>query len=147
MNKVQIKNRKAKFEYEFLDTYTAGLQLTGTEIKSIRQNKASIQEAYCYLHEGEVFVKGMFIAEYEQGGYANHEPRRNRKLLLLKHEIEKIEKKLKDKGVTIVPTLLFIAESGYAKLNIAVAKGKKIYDKRESIKDKDIKRDLDRRMK
>jgi SsrA-binding protein len=145
--KVEIKNRKAKFEYEFLDVYTAGIKLTGTEIKSLRNHKASIAEAYCYVHNTEAFVKNMFIAEYEQGGYTNHEPRRERKLLMNKHEIEKIEKKLKDKGITIVPTKLFINENGFAKLTIAVARGKKIYDKRDTIKDKDIKRDLDRSLK
>jgi len=145
--KVEIKNRKAKFEFEFIDEYTAGIKLTGTEIKSLRNHKASIGEAYCYVINTEAYIKNMFIAEYEQGGYTNHEPRRERKLLLNKHEIEKIEKKLKDKGITIVPTKLYINEKGIAKLRIAVARGKKIYDKRDSIKDKDIKRDMDRALK
>lgn len=145
--KVEIKNRKAKFEYEFIIEFEAGIKLLGTEIKSIRNNKASIAESYCYLHHGEVFIKNMFIAEYEQGGYTNHEPRRDRKLLLNKHEIEKIEKKVKDAGITIVPIKLFINGKGLAKVKIAVARGKKLFDKRESIKTRDVKRDIDRALK
>lgn len=146
-NKVLIKNRRAGYEYEFLDKYTAGMQLTGTEIKSIRNGKASIAEAYCGFKGGELYVRNLHIAEYAQGNYNNHEPRRERKLLMQRQELNKLERKLKDKGLTIVPTLMFISESGYAKLNIALAKGKKLYDKRDDIKQKDIKRQLDRAMK
>lgn len=146
-NKVLIKNKRAGFEYEFLDKYTAGLQLTGTEIKSIRNGKASIAEAYCGFKGKELFIRNMHIAEYEQGNYNNHEPRRERKLLLQRQELNKLNRKLKDKGLTIVPTLMFISESGYAKINIALAKGKKLYDKRDDLKNKDIKRQLDRAMK
>jgi len=141
---IKIKNKKASFEYEFIETFTAGIQLQGTEIKSIRNGKASIMEGYCFLRKGEIFIKNMFIAEYKQGTYNNHEPRRERKLLLQKIELNKLERKMKDKGLTIIPTLLFISNSGYAKLNIALAKGKKLYDKRETLKAKDNKRDLDR---
>jgi SsrA-binding protein len=141
---VNIKNKKASFEYEFLDVFMAGIQLTGTEIKSIRDSKSSIQEAYCIIMHSELFIKNMHIAEYDNGGYNNHEPRRMRKLLLSRKEINKLEKKLKDKGLTVVPTKLFIGKSGYAKLNIALAKGKKLHDKRDSIKDRDNKRELDR---
>lgn len=144
-NDVTIKNRKAKFEYEFLDEFEAGLKLTGSEIKSIRDSKASIGEAYCYLNKGEAFIKGMHIAEYANAGYAGHEPTRIRKLLLHKQEIEKIEKKLKDQGVTIVPYVLYINEKGWAKIKIAVAKGKKLHDKRDSIKEKDLSRQLKRK--
>lgn len=145
--KISIKNKKAYFDYEILDTYTAGIKLLGTEIKSIRESKASIKEAYCYVDGGEVFVKNMHITEYANGGYVNHEPYRLRKLLLNKKEIDKIEKKLKDVGITLVPLLLFINDKGLAKLEIGVAKGKKLYDKRESLKQKDTKRDMDRLMR
>lgn len=141
---IKIKNKKASFEYEFLETFTAGIVLQGTEIKSIRNNKASIVEGYCFLRKGEMFIKNMFIAEYAQGTYNNHIPRRERKLLLQKAELKKLDRKMKDKGLTIIPTLLFINDAGYAKLNIALAKGKKMYDKRESLKEKDNKRSLDR---
>ncbi|MGD1846586.1 MAG: SsrA-binding protein SmpB [Salibacteraceae bacterium] len=145
--KVQIKNRRAGFEYEFLEKYTAGLQLTGTEIKSIRNSKASIAEAYCGFKGNELFIRNMHIAEYEQGSYNNHEPRRERKLLLNRQELSKLQRKLRDKGLTVVPTLLFISDSGYAKLNIALAKGKKLYDKRQDLKQKDQQRQIDRAMK
>jgi SsrA-binding protein len=145
--KISIKNKKAYFDYEILDKYTAGIKLLGTEIKSVRESKASIKEAYCYVDNGEVFIKNMHITEYSNGGFINHEPYRLRKLLLNKKEIEKIEKKLKDVGITIVPLLMFISEKGYAKLEIGIAKGKKLYDKRESLKQKDTKRDLDRMMR
>jgi len=128
---IEIKNKKAKFDYEWLDTYTAGLQLLGTEVKSIRMGKASIMEAYCY-------------PEWSHGNIFNHDPIRERKLLLGKKEIEKIDKATKDQGITIIPTKLFINEKGWVKLNIAVAKGKKNYDKRQSLKEKDAKRDLAR---
>jgi len=144
MKSIEIKNKRAKFDYEWLDTYTAGMQLVGTEVKSIRMGKASIAEAYCYLTEGELFIKGMNIAEWSHGNIFNHDPIRERKLLLGKRELDKIEKAVIDQGITIVPTKLFISEKGWIKLNIAVAKGKKNYDKRQSLKDKDAKRDLAR---
>lgn len=146
-NAINIKNKKASFEYEFIDKYTAGIQLTGTEIKSIRAGKASIMEAYCFINKGELFIKNMYIAEYEQGNYNNHEPRRTRKLLLNRQEIDKLDRKKKDVGLTIIPIKLFINSKGFAKLDIALAKGKKIHDKRESLKDKDAKRQMDRAMK
>ena len=146
-NKVSIKNKKAFFEYEILDKYVCGIQLHGTEVKSIRESKASIKEGYCYIDNGEVFIKGMNVTEYSHGGYVNHEPLRIRKLLLNRKEINKIEKKLKDKGITLVPLSLFLTEKGYIKLEIALAKGKKLFDKRDSLKDKDVKRDIDRALK
>ena len=144
MKSVEIKNKRAKFDYEWLDTYTAGLQLVGTEVKSIRMGKASIAEAYCFMSDGEMFIKGMNVTEWSHGNIFNHDPIRERKLLLSKRELEKIDKALKDQGVTVVPTKLFISEKGWIKLNIAVAKGKKNYDKRQSLKEKDAKRDLAR---
>jgi len=144
MKSVEIKNKHAKFDYEWLDTYTAGLQLVGTEVKSIRMGKASIAEAYCYMTGGELFIKGMNVTEWSHGNIFNHDPIRERKLLLSKRELDKIDKALKDQGTTIVPTKLFISEKGWIKLNIAVAKGKKNYDKRQSLKEKDAKRDLAR---
>jgi len=144
MKSVEIKNKRAKFDYEWLDTYTAGLQLVGTEVKSIRMGKASIAEAYCYMSEGEMFIKGMNVTEWSHGNIFNHDPIRERKLLLSKRELDKIYKALKDQGTTVVPTKLFISEKGWIKLNIAVAKGKKNYDKRQSLKEKDAKRDLAR---
>ena len=146
-SKVDIKNKKAKFEYEFVETYTAGIQLFGTEIKSIRNNKASISEAYAIMVKNELFIRNMFIADYENGGHFNHESKRDRKLLLNKLELTKINKKIKNKGLTIIPTRLFISSNGWAKMNIAIAKGKKIYDKREDLKTKDIKREIDRKLK
>ena len=144
---VEIKNKKAGFEYQFLDTFTAGIQLTGSEIKSIRNSKTSIVEAYCKFDGDELFVLNMYIAEYPNASYNNHTPRRPRKLLLKEVELKKLRRKLKDVGLTIVPTLLFINENGWAKLNIALAKGKKLYDKRQDLKKKDSKRDMDRRLK
>ncbi|HCQ29603.1 MAG TPA: SsrA-binding protein [Flavobacteriales bacterium] len=146
-NKINIVNRKARFEYEFLETFIAGIVLTGTEIKSIRNGKASIAEAYCFIKDGELYIKNMYIAEYEQGTYNNHDPRRVRKLLLNKHELKKLERKKKDVGITIIPVRLFINDKGLAKLEIALAKGKKLHDKRESIKERDVKRDLARKYK
>lgn len=146
-NDVNIKNKKASFEYEFLETFTAGIQLTGTEIKSIRAGKASIVEGYCYMKDGELFIKNMYIAEYLQGSYNNHNPKRDRKLLLNRSELDKLTKKKKDVGLTIIPLKIFISKKGYAKLNIALAKGKKIHDKREDLKAKDDKRAMDRAMK
>lgn len=143
-SRIDIKNKKANFEYHIDDTFTAGIKLTGTEIKSIRDAKASVNEAYCYLHNGDLWVKNMHVAIYEPGSYNNHEPKRERKLLLNKSELQKIERYLKVKGTTIIPLHLFISESGYAKLKIGVAKGKKIFDKREDIKKKDAAREIDR---
>lgn len=147
MGKVEIRNKKSRFLFEFLDDFMAGIVLTGTEIKSIRNGKASIMEAYCVIEKGECFIRNMYIAEYENGTHNNHEPRRDRKLLLTKLEINKLTKKLKNEGLTIVPSLLFINEKNLAKLNVHLAKGKKIHDKRQDLKDKDSKRDLDRVMK
>lgn len=142
---VNIKNKKAKFEYELLDKYTAGIVLTGTEIKSIRQSKASITESFCEFNDaGELFIINMTIEEYAFGNYYNHKPKAERKLLLNKKELKKLQKDVQAKGLTIVPLLLFINENGIAKLNIALAKGKKLYDKRDTIKDRDTKRQLDR---
>jgi len=146
-NIINIKNKKARYEFEFIETYTAGIVLSGTEIKSIRNGKASIIESYGVLDNNEIFIRNMYIQEYENGTHYNHKPRKDRKLLLNKTEIKKISRKIKLKGLTIVPINLFISKKGYAKLKIAVAKGKKLYDKREDIKMKDQKRDLDRKIK
>ncbi len=142
---IKIKNKKASFEYHLLDIFTAGIQLQGTEIKSIREGKASLIDAYCSFSGTELYVRNMHIAEYVLGTHYNHEPKRDRKLLLNKKELRKILTKTKEKGLTIIPTLLFINEKGLAKLEIAIAKGKKLYDKRESLKTKTVKRELDRR--
>ena len=132
-NDINIKNRRASFDYEFLEEYTAGIMLTGTEIKSIRAGKAGLVDSYCYFHNGELWIKGMYVAEYKLGTYYNH--------------IERRERKTKESGLTIVPVRLFLNEKGFAKLRIALAKGKKEYDKRESLKQKDAKREMDRYMK
>jgi SsrA-binding protein len=134
---ISIKNRKAEFEYFLLTKYTAGLVLTGTEIKSIRAGKANIQDAYCSFVNSELWVHNMHISEYANGSYNNHETKRDRKLLLNKRELKKLLIKLNERGLTVIPTLLFINENGYAKLDVALARGKKKYDKRESIKEKD----------
>lgn len=141
---VEIKNKKAAYTYFLTDDFTAGIQLVGSEIKSIRQGKASIMEGYCRFMDGEFFIFNMYIAEYANSGYVGHEATRPRKLLLQKKELKKLEKKLKDSGVTVVPILLFVSSSGYAKLKISVAKGKKLHDKRDSLKAKDQARDLER---
>ena len=146
-SKVEIKNKRAIFEFEFVETFTAGVQLFGTEIKSIRNSKASIAESYGVIIKNELFIRNMYIADYENAGHFNHDSKRDRKLLLNKIEISKINKKLKNKGLTIVPTRLFISNNGWAKINIAVAKGKKIHDKREDLKTKDVKREIDRQLK
>jgi SsrA-binding protein len=143
-SKINIKNRKASFEYQFIDTFVAGILLVGTEIKSIRNNKANISDAHCVFNGNELFVKNLHIAEYSNGGQNNHEPKRERKLLLNKQELKKMLGKVKEKGNSIIPIRLFINEKGKAKLEIALAKGKKVYDKRESIKEKDQKRALER---
>lgn len=142
--KVQIKNRKARFEYEILDTFTAGIVLAGTEIKAIRESKASIAESFCEFHNSELFVINMTIQEYSHATHFNHSPKNERKLLLNRNELKKLEKEVKNSGLTIVPLLLFTNDKGLAKLKIGLAKGKKQYDKRESMKERDSKRDLSR---
>ncbi len=147
-NDIQIKNRKAGFEYTFLEKFIAGLVLTGTEIKSIRGGKSSIAEAFCVLDKkGEAWVRNMQIEPYEKGGHYNHEPKRDRKLLLSKNELKKIANRLKDQGITLIPLRVFINDRGFAKMEIALGKGKKLYDKRESIKKRDTERDLGRKLK
>lgn len=141
---VNIKNRRARYDYEIVDTYTAGIVLTGTEIKSIRQGKASLADTYCYVDNGEVWVKNMYIAEYFYGTYNNHTERRERKLLLNRKEIRQLEKSSKETGFTIVPLRMFLSERGYAKLVIGVGRGKKEYDKRQSIKEREDKRSMAR---
>ena len=141
---VLIKNKKASFDYEFLDTFIAGIVLTGTEIKSIRLGKASLVDTYCVFTNGELWVKNINISAYFYGTYNNHQPRRDRKLLLNKKELRKLDRQVKETGLTIVPTKMFINERGLAKVGIALAKGKREYDKRQSIKEKDDKRMLDR---
>lgn len=141
---VNIKNRRATFDYAISDTFTAGIVLTGTEIKSIRQGKASLVDTFCYVNNGEVWVKNMYIAEYFYGTYNNHTERRDRKLLLNRKEIARLEKDGKKSGFTIVPLRLFISDRGYAKLVIGLGRGKKEYDKRQSIKERDDKRDMAR---
>ena len=144
---VQIKNKKAAFEYYFLDTYTAGIVLTGTEIKSIRLGKASLVDTYCEVYKGELWVKGMNISPYFYGSYANHSARRDRKLLLNKREIRHLAEDTKTPGLTIVPTLLFIDDKGRAKVDIALSRGKKEYDKRQTLKEKEDRREMDRATK
>ena len=146
-NQVNIKNRKAHFNYEIGDTFTAGMVLTGTEIKSIRDGKASLTDSYCVVDRGEVWVKGMHISEYFYGSYNNHVARRDRKLLLSKKEIAKIEKESGDAGFTIVPLRIFINDRGFAKMVIGIGKGKKSYDKRQTIKEREDKRNIDRMFK
>ena len=142
---INIQNKKARFEFEILDKYVAGIQLTGTEIKSIRQSKARITESFCEFNErGELFVVNMYIEEYIYGNHYNHNPKSERRLLLNKRELRSLKKDVDQKGNTIVPLRLFINENGWAKLEIALAKGKKIHDKRETMKDRDSKRDLAR---
>lgn len=142
---IHIKNKKARFEYELLEEYTAGIVLTGTEIKSIRNSKASIAESFCeFNNRGELFTVNMHIEEYAFGTRYNHRPKAQRKLLLNKKELKKLQREVQNTGLTIVPLRLFITDKGFAKLRIALAKGKKLYDKRETIKDRDNKRDLDR---
>jgi len=142
--RVQIKNKRARFEYEFLDRYTAGIVLRGTEIKALREGKASIAESFCEFSNGELFVINMTIQEYSHATHYNHAPRSARKLLLNRKELRKLEKEVKNSGLTIVPLLLFINDNGLAKLEIALVRGKKMHDKRETIKDRDSKRELGR---
>ena len=144
---IQIKNKKASFEYFFVETFTAGIVLTGTEIKSIRLGKASLVDTYCYIVNGEIWVKGMNISPYFYGSFSNHEAKRDRKLLLTKREIIHLREATKQVGFTIVPTLVFIDKNGRAKVDLALAKGKKLYDKRQSLKEKEDKREMDKAMK
>ena len=143
-NKIYIKNKKASFEYETIQTYTAGIVLTGTEIKSIREGKANVTEAFCYFHNNELWCTGLHISEYSFGSYNNHTPDRERKLLLNRRELNKMEEKLKDKGITVIVLSMYITQRGLAKVDIALARGKKQFDKREDIKERDAKRDMDR---
>jgi SsrA-binding protein len=141
---INIRNKRASFEYQFLDTYVAGIVLTGTEIKSIRQGKVNLQDAYCLFMGDELFIRQMNISKYSEGTYFNHEPLRDRKLLLQKRELSKLQTRLQDQGLTVVPTRLFVTERGFAKVEIALAKGKKLYDKREDIKTRDVEREMAR---
>lgn len=145
--KINIKNKRAYFDYEIGDTYTAGIVLVGTEIKAIRLGKASLTDCFCYVHNNELFVTGMNISEYAWGTYNNHKPKRERKLLLSRKELNKIIRVSQDKGVSIVGLKLFVSDNGYAKLVIGVGRGRKNYDKREYLKEKDTKREMDRVMK
>ncbi|MCM4154549.1 SsrA-binding protein SmpB [Gramella sp. AN32] len=143
-NAINIRNRKAKFNFEFLDKYIAGIKLAGTEIKAIRQGKASITESFCEFHNGELFVINMHIEEYSHATHFNHNPKSERKLLLQKRELRKLEKEVTNSGLTIIPLKVFINDRGLAKMQITLAKGKKVFDKRETIKDRDNKRRMDR---
>ena len=145
--RVNILNKKAKYEYEFIDKYMAGIVLQGTEIKSIREGKARIAESFCQFKENELFVINMNIDEYSYGSFYNHKPKRERKLLLNKKELKKLKDKIRDKGLSIIPTKLFIDDNGYAKLFISLSKGKKTQDKRQDLKLKDAKRSMDRAKK
>ncbi len=144
---INIRNKKAFFEYEILEHFVAGIQLVGTEIKSIRNGKASIVDAYCRFVQNELYVVNMNISEYDFGNINNHEARRDRKLLLQKKELQKLEKKIKESGLAIIPLKMFITDKGFCKVEIGLGKGKRSYDKRESLKQKDAKRDIDRAMK
>jgi SsrA-binding protein len=146
-NRIHIKNRKAFHDYQILEKYVAGMQLQGTEIKSIRQGKASLAEAYCVFENNELYVKGMQIADYAMGSYNRHEPGRDRKLLMNRRELKKLQRKVKESGLTITALRIFIPDSGYAKLEIGLARGKKEYDKRETIKRKDTQRQMERLQK
>jgi SsrA-binding protein len=143
-NDINIRNRQAGYEYELLDKYMAGIVLTGTEIKSIREGKVNLQDGYCYINNGELFLKAVNITPYAQGTHYNHEATRERKLLLKRAEINKIESKTEEKGLTIIPTRMFINDRGFVKVEIAIGRGKKLHDKRDSIKERDAKRELDR---
>jgi SsrA-binding protein len=145
--RIEIRNKKASYLFEFLEKFIAGIQLTGTEIKSIRQGKANLTDAYCFFRDHELYVKNMHIAEYEYGTYTNHDPVRDRKLLLKRRELKRLEKKVNERGYTIVVIRLFINDRGLAKVEIALARGKKEYDRREDIKQRDAKRDIDRMKK
>ena len=144
---VNIRNKKASFEYYFVDVLTAGIVRTGTEIKSIRMGKASLVDAYCYIHNGEIWVKGMNVSPYFYGSYSNHESKRERKLLLNRREINRLEEASKTPGYTIIPILIFIDNKGRAKVDVALARGKKLYDKRQTMKEKEDRREMDRAVK
>ncbi|HEX2969638.1 MAG TPA: SsrA-binding protein SmpB [Bacteroidales bacterium] len=144
---IVIRNKKASHDYEFLEKFIAGIMLTGTEIKSIRLGKATIVDTYCFFSNGELFIRGMHIAEYWWGNMNNHDPFRERKLLLTKRELRKIERKVKETGLTIIATKVFLNDRGLAKAEIAIAKGKKEYDKRQTLRSKDAAREMDRMMK
>jgi SsrA-binding protein len=144
---VSILNRRASFEYKLLQNYTAGIILSGTEVKAIREGRANISDSFCYFFRDELYIKGMHISEYKQGTYNNHEPKRVRKLLLNKVELKRLQAKAKEKGFSIVPVQLHESDTGFIKLEIAFAQGKKYFDKRNSIKDRDGKRELDRMKK
>ena len=141
---INIRNKKAWFDYEILDKFVAGIQLTGTEIKSIRKGKASLVDSYCYFNDNELWIKGMRISEYEQGSYNNHDPYRDRKLLMHRKELNKLEKRVREKGYTIIALRLYMEKNGLAKIEIALGRGKREYDKRETIRTKDMQRDLAR---
>jgi SsrA-binding protein len=141
---LHIVNKKAKFEYHFLQTFEAGIVLNGTEVKSIKAGNANLSDAYCIFWKDELILKSMFIAEYKFGNIHNHETRRDRKLLLNRSELKKLDRKVREKGLTIIPYKIYLSDRGLIKVEIALAEGKKAYDKRHSIKDKDMKRDLDR---
>lgn len=141
---IEIKNRKAKFEYHFLEKYEAGMVLTGTEVKSLKLGNANLSDAYCLFHRNELILKKMYIAEYEQGNIHNHETRRDRKLLLKRQELKKLERKSTEKNLTIIPYRVYFNDRGIAKVEIVLAQGKKIYDKRQTIQERDIKRDMER---
>ncbi len=145
--RIEIRNKKASYLYEFVETFIAGIQLTGTEIKSVRAGKANLTDAYCYFRNHELYVKNMHIAEYEYGTYNNHDPVRDRKLLLKRSELDRLEKKVNERGLTIIAVRLFINERGLAKLEIALARGKKKFDRREDIKQRDAQRDIERMRK
>ncbi|MDR0995088.1 MAG: SsrA-binding protein SmpB [Tannerella sp.] len=144
---IQIKNKRATFDYELVETFTAGIVLTGTEIKSIRLGKASLVDTFCLMERGELWVKNMYIAEYFYGTYNNHSARRDRKLLLNRRELHKLDEAAKNSGFTLIPVRMFISDKGLAKLVVAIAKGKKEYDKRQSLRERDDKREMDRVMK
>jgi SsrA-binding protein len=147
LKELNIRNKRAKFEYHLMDSFTAGIQLKGTEIKSIRLGKASILEAYCIYQQGEIFIRNMHISEYDNASFYHHKPRSDRKLLLNKKEIIKISKFLQDKGNTLIPIKLFLSDNGWVKLEISLAQGKKLHDKRQDLKEKDDKREMDRAFK
>lgn len=142
---LEIKNKKADYQYFIVDTYQAGVVLKGTEVKSIRASNANLSDAYCFFQSGELYIRSLFIGEYKHGNQFNHESRRTRKLLLRKRELKRLEKSIKEKGFTLVPYRIYMSERNFVKIEIALAKGKKHHDKRESIKEKDVKRDLNRR--
>ena len=146
-SKINIKNKRAEFAFEIIDRFDAGIMLTGSEIKRIRDGGGTIAESFCYMRDGEVYIKNMNIPEYSHGAYSNHEPARLRKLLLTKRELNKIETKMKERGYTLIPLRVFISDRGFAKIQIGLGRGKKKFDKRESLQKKDVKRDIDRALK